>query len=189
MRDIRQRLAVCQQNEFLLLVRHRVVLVQGHAAQIAGFLVNHRLHGIRVHGDGAGGAQWGSSLHLRLLRSRRGGGVRLRAGVHLPVAPQNQHGQCCGNKQSFGIHCEISLFGLKPLQRRAACKSSVSRDRVISAAAPRVAAAQAFRSQARAFARAVFAQGFDGVLGTRRHIAAARREKRADGQLVKPNQR
>ena len=59
---------------------------------------------------------------------------------------------------------------------------------VVSAAAERMAAGNAFDGKPTSFERAVFLYRFQRILRTSRRIPATRRNQRADGILVKPNQ-
>ena len=59
----------------------------------------------------------------------------------------------------------------------------------MSVSAERVAAGDAFEGEPAAFERAVFAHGFNGVLRTSGRVAAARRDKRADAELIKADKR
>lgn len=59
------------------------------------------------------------------------------------------------------------------------------RNRVVSAAAPRMTAEQPFESQPGAFERTVFAHRLQGVLRTRRHIATGGRLEGRYAVLVK----
>lgn len=59
---------------------------------------------------------------------------------------------------------------------------------IMAGAAERVAAGDAFQCQPAAFKGTVCLHCFHGILRTSRREAAARRNERADGILVKPNQ-
>ena len=56
---------------------------------------------------------------------------------------------------------------------------------VVAAAAPRIAAQNAFYGKPRAFRRAMFSDGFDGVLRAGGRVATGRWKVRRNGQLVK----
>ena len=59
---------------------------------------------------------------------------------------------------------------------------------VVSAAAERMAAADALGGKIPAFCRAVFLHGFYGILRAGWYIAAARRDERADADLVETDE-